>query len=208
MYTIIDPASWERKDIFDFFSQVSDPFYSVTFPLDVTELHRYVKERGLSFYYALVYLCTEAMDQVEAFRYALDGGRLVLLDRRSPSFTDLKPGARKFHIVTMPRGDDLDAFCRAAQARSLAQTTFLQQSSETGDLIYFSCLPWMDITALTNERDFDPDDSVPRVAWGRYIETQGRLQLHLSLEVNHRFIDGLHIGEFFQGLSSRIAALG
>ena len=31
---------WGRKEIFDFFSTVSNPFYMVTFRLDVTELYR------------------------------------------------------------------------------------------------------------------------------------------------------------------------
>ena len=29
-------------------------------------------------------------------------------------------------------------------------------------------------TTMTNERDFDPDDSVPRIGWGRYREENGR----------------------------------
>ena len=65
----------------------------------------------------------------------------------------------------------------------------------------------MDITALTNERDFDRDDSVPRIAWGRYTEENGKKTLGLSLEVNHRLIDGLHIGRFAQELERLIGEL-
>ena len=65
----------------------------------------------------------------------------------------------------------------------------------------------MELTALTNERDADPDDAAPRIAWGRYAERDGRLMLGLSLEVNHRLIDGVHIGRFAQALERRIAAL-
>jgi chloramphenicol O-acetyltransferase type A len=74
-------------------------------------------------------------------------------------------------------------------------------------MIFFSCLPWVDITALTNERDFDPNDAIPRVAWGKYVEENGRETLGLSLEINHRFIDGLHIGRFAEALQRRIEAL-
>ena len=66
----------------------------------------------------------------------------------------------------------------------------------------------MQLTALPNERDHDPDASVPRIAWGRYVQREGRLRLGVSLEVNHRLIDGLHIGQFVQALERRIAALG
>ena len=84
---------------------------------------------------------------------------------------------------------------------------FIDMAAEAGPLIYFSCLPWVELTALTNERDFDRDDTVPRIAWGRYVEQNGRLKLGLSLEVNHRFIDGLHIGQFVHALEGLVAAL-
>ena len=65
----------------------------------------------------------------------------------------------------------------------------------------------MDVTGLTNERNLDPDDAIPRIAWGKYIDIDGRKHLHISLEVNHRFIDGVHIGKFNEALCRLIEAL-
>ena len=186
--------TWLRREAYTFFSSLSDPFYSVTVTVDVTALHTYTKRRGLSFYYALVWLCTQSINHTTAFRYAIRNGQPVLLARREPSFTDLHPGAEQFHIVTMPAGNALDDFCRAARAESDA-------------LIYFSCLPWVSLTALTNERDFDADDAIPRIVWGKYHREGERDVLGLALEVNHRLIDGLHIGRFVQDLQQRIDAL-
>lgn len=203
----IDRENWERKELYDFFSGMSHPFYSVTFQVDVTELYQYVKREGLSFYYALVWICTKAVNRTENFRYAVREKEVWLLDERLPSFTDLKKGVDLFHIVTMPCGADLAAFCREAKTKSAAQTSFVDASSETDELIYFSCLPWIELTGLTNERDFDPDDSVPRIAWGKYTEVQGRKKLGMCLEVNHRFVDGYHVGQFFEELGRGIASL-
>lgn len=204
----IEYENWPRRELFEFFSALSQPFYSVTFRVDVTRLYDYVKPRGLSFYYALVWLCTRAINSVEAFRVAIEGGEPVLLDKRAPSFTDMKKGAENFHIVTMPADmGTLEEFCRAAAEKSRSQQGFIDPAAESGELIYFSCLPWVDITALTNERDFDKDDSIPRVAWGRYVEENGRKTLGLSLEVNHRLIDGLHIGRFAQEFERLISEL-
>lgn len=197
---------WPRRELFRFFSGMSNPFYSVTFRQDVTDLYRYTKKEGLSFYYALVYLATQAANEVEAFRCAITKDGPVLLNARRPSFTDLHPGAEAFHIVTMPLEGSLPEFCRAARAKSSAQTAFIERQ-DTDDLIYFSCLPWVELTALTNERDFDPDDSVPRISWGKYACEGSRRLLHISVEANHRFVDGLHIGRFHQALAAGIAAL-
>lgn len=204
---LIDMETWPRREAFEFFSGMSQPFYSVTFRLDITRLRAYTKEHGLSFYYALVWLTTKAVNEVENFRYAISEGRVVLLDRRLPSFTDLHPGAEQFHIVNMPEtGEDMAAFCTAAKEKSAAQKGFLE-GEDTEDLIFFSCLPWVEITSVTNERDFDPDDSVPRIVWGKYAEEGGRQRLQMSLELNHRFVDGLHIGRFYEILSGMIEKL-
>lgn len=206
MTQTIDRASWPRRELFDFFSPMSQPFFSVTFRQDVTRLYQFARENRLSFYHSLVYLCTRAVNQVEAFRYALRGEELVLFDRRNPSFTDLKPGAENFHIVTLSCEEDIRSFCAAAGAKSAAQTSFLDQEDSL-DLIYFTCLPWVELTALTNERDFDPDDAVPRIAWGKYAQEGDRKVLHISMELNHRFVDGLHVGRFHEALSALMESL-
>lgn len=203
----IDPNTWSRREIFDFFSKISNPFYSVTFNVDMTEVYAYAKRSGLSFYYALVYLVTKAVNSVEAFRYGIVDGELVLFDERSPSFTDLKKGSESFHIVTMPCEGNIAEFCQEAKRRSAEQTTFLSTDKESADLIYFSCLPWVELTALTNERDFDPDDAIPRISWGKFHERDGRKILGMSLELNHRFTDGVHIGKFADALQNLIEQL-
>lgn len=207
----IDRESWERREIFDFFSGSSDPFYMVTFKQDVTNLYRYVKEKKISFYYALVYLCTEALNSVEAFSYMVEAGQVYKLDKRIPSFTDLKKGKETFHIVTMDNGGDLDGFCRRAAEKSAAQECFISFEDEGENLIYFSCAPWFEMTALTNEKYLDgegaKDNSIPHIAWGKYADEGERKLLHISVEVNHRFIDGIHIGRFHQKLADLIAAL-
>ena len=203
----IDMSHWERAELFEFFSAVSHPFYSVTFRVDVTNLYRYTKEQHLSFYYALGYLVTDAVNSVKNFRYTIRNGEILRLDERIPSLTDLHPGSEQFHIVTLPKTGSIADFCAAAQARSAAQKTLLDQDEESDDLIYISCTPWFDLTGCTNERDFDKDDNIPRITWGRYAEANGRKKLGMSVEVNHRFIDGLHLGKFYEKLQADIDAL-
>ena len=205
--TPFDLNTWPRRDIYEFFSALRNPFYMVTFRQDVTALRKYTNRNSLSFYYAMVYLCTRAINEVPAFRLTCRDGALFTADRRDPSFTDLPAGSEAFKIITLPAGDDLAAFCRAAGEKSRAQTVFIDQKAEAGELIYYSCLPWVDLTALTNEGDHNPDDTVPRISWGRYTEQGGRLTLGLSVEVNHRFIDGLHIGQFANRLDAAIRTL-
>ena len=121
-----------------------------------------------------------------------------------PSFTDLQaPAPSSFLIVTMPCGGDITEFCREAKRRSMEQDCFIDMSMEGKNLIFITSLPWLDITSLSHERTFDPDDAIPRVAWGRFVDDgSGRKVLGMSLEVNHRFIDGYHISQFVRFFES------
>ena len=178
----VDRTHWERAELFEFFSAVSHPFYSVTFRVDVTNLYRYVKERHLSFYYAMGYLVTDAVNSVKNFRYAIRDGEVWLLDERIPSLTDLKPGSEQFHIVTLPKVGGIAEFCASAQARSAAQKTLLDQDEENDNLIYISCTPWYDLTGCTTERDFDRDDNIPRITWGKYVRQENAGADKMELE--------------------------
>lgn len=110
-------------------------------------------------------------------------------------------GGELFRIITLDAGNDLADFCRRAGAQAAAQTDFITQGPWDEDaLVYFTCLPWFPLTSLTNEKDLKPWDSVPRAAWGRWEEQEDKTMLNLSLELNHRLLDGVHVGRFYQRL--------
>lgn len=210
MKTKIELSDYPKLEAFKFFSKMSYPFYAVSFNQDVTKLYNYVKKRGLSFYCSLVYLCAEALNSVEDFLLTVNGDEMYKIDKRIPSFTDMNDGNENFHIVTMPLTDDLDDFVVKAKQKSQNQTYFLSEEEETDELIYFSCLPWLDTTAITNERDLTgnyKDDFIPRVMWGRFTEAGGKKTLNISVEVNHRLIDGYDLGKFALKLTELINSL-
>lgn len=204
----IDKETWARREAYELFSQCDWPFYSVTIPIEVSRVKSHSIIHGLSFYHLMVWLCTKAVNSVPEFRLRIRGGDVVRLDRTDPSFTSMRPGAEDFQIITMPWEADPASFCEHARRRSEAQTRFLDQDAETDALVYFSCTPWFDFTSLTNERRLDRDDTIPRLAWGKYCEDRGRLWVHMSIEVNHRTIDGFHIGQLKEAIDREIAALG
>ena len=129
-----DKDTWERKEIFEFFSGLSDPFYMVSFRLDVTDLYDCTKEKGLSFYMGMIWACDEAINDLQAFRLYIKDGEIFEYERRDPSFTYLKEGREAFQIVTIKHIDDIDEFCKKALEKAEAQEGFIDLSSETDDL--------------------------------------------------------------------------
>lgn len=204
----VDMETWPRREIFEFFSATSRPFYSVSFRLDVSPARSFAAEKGLSFYRCMIWLVTKAMARVEAFRYGLEAGCVVRYAARRPSFTDKKPGADFFHICTMDEvEDDIAAFCVRAGERSRSQPGFISYGDERQDLIYISCLPWLDVTALTNEGELGRLDTIPRISWGKLVPRGEGVELVFCMEVNHCFVDGEDIGRFAGELQALMAGL-
>lgn len=201
---VIDQNAWERKEHFDFFSgEGVSPLYDVTTQLDVTHFYRYVKHNQLSFYYGLIAATTEVMNQIENFRYKIRGKEVVSLERLIPSFTDLKADSELFHIVTLDFQGSIKEFSDEAKRVSAEQQAYFPTSEYQQDtMIQFSCLPWFSFTNLGNELNLDRDDSIPKVTWGKFEQVEKRLLLPYSIQVNHRLIDGVHLGKLINQLQN------
>ena len=207
----IDMENWDRRELYSLFLQNPNPFYAATFTVDVTPLLEDCRRRRLSFYLSLVWLCTKVMNGIENFRYGADEEGVYLHSRLDPSFTDLKPGSSLFHITTLEMLPDRQEFIRAAKAKSAAQTGFINYEEEADNLIYSSCVPNLPLTALTSVRiaadEKGARNNITHVTWGSYTQREGRYELGMTLEVNHRFIDGYHLALFFQRLNESMQSL-
>ena len=188
----LDIENWERKGIYDMFRHLDFPFYNVAFRVDVTSLKQYTKVRELSFYYSLVYLVVKAANSIENFRLRFIDGKIYDIGDIVPSLTFLKKGSEAFQVVNCSLTPSLDE----------------GENYPEQQLIYVSCLPWIDMMSSSSEHFLNPDDAIPRIAWGKYIEgADGRLTLGMSVDANHKVVDGYHIGKFYERLQQMIDGL-
>ena len=202
----VDRTKWSREELFSFFSHAPLPFYSISFTVDVTRVVDFSHKNKVSFYLSLIHLATRALNSVENFRYTIRNGEVWLLDERHPSYTDMHRGSDVFHIVTPGWNESLLSFIRDSASLSESQHCFIDLDREADDLFYVSCLPSLRMTAITSKHS-DPDDCVPALTWGAYEDHGGRKELCMTLEVNHRFIDGIHVSMFARKLDELIAEL-
>lgn len=113
------------------------PFYSVTIPVDVTNVKAVSSRAGVSFYHLMIWVCTKAVNAVPAFRLRVRDGQVVRLAHTEPSFTSLRGGSEQFQIITIPWEEDWVAFCGRAAEVSGAQTAFITPAGADDGLIYF-----------------------------------------------------------------------
>lgn len=227
----IDINSWARKAQWENFSKLGFPFYHVSFSLTVGPVIDWAKLHGVSSYHALCYLVAQSMNEVENFRYRIRGNEVWLVDEIHPCFTVMRPDGQEFQNLTCRMQPSIEAFCERAaslwrQEQELPRRDgdFVVGDTEVpeDEVIYMTCLPWIDSTEICSERSLDTNDSIPRVGWGRYSSAlhdnrheRPRLNLspltaprvNLTVDVNHRLIDGYHIGTFARRLQLHIRNL-
>lgn len=205
----INLETWNRKEHFKFFSQIVFPFYSISSTIDVTKFYAYVKERNISFYYGMIFLCAKVMNQIDAFRYRIREGKVYLIDEMIPSFTDLKAGSELFQITNVMLTDTMSTYSQACKKAVSSQKTYFPSPEDEmrDDFIYFSSVPWISFTSVTHEMDINKDDSIPRITFGKYEKTNIKISMPISLQCNHRLVDGLHVGQFIKALVAVIKDL-
>ena len=201
--------TWERRPHFLFFKSVAYPIYNITFDVDVTPVRMWAQEQNVSFSLALIHLSMKALNSVENFRYRLRGETVVLHEITRPSFTDMNSGSELFKMVNAPMEDDIKTFIAKAKEISQKQTVYFPFEEWAGrdDFVFFSLLPWVSFSAIDHTVNLKQGDAVPRVTLGKFREENGRVLLPYNVQVNHLFVDGIHLGKFKDALDREIAGL-
>jgi len=205
----INIEKWERKEHFKFFSGMDYPFYNVCFDLDITQLLPVVKTKRLNFYYTMIYLATLSANQVDEFKYRIRNGKVVKHETIHPSFTDINDGSDLFKIITLDLKENLSKFVSHAEETSKGQSEFILPRDKNGgdDLVFISALPWISYTSISHTIHFNQNDSIPWVSWGKYFNRDISILLPFSLQVNHSFIDGIHVGKYKNLLDKNMACI-
>lgn len=205
METPLDLSRWPRRAHFDFFRRYEQPYWNLTAPVDVTALfERCRAPGGPSFFLASFYLSLAAANDVEALRCRLRGEGVVVHDVVHGGSTVLLAD----EIFAFAYFDFVTPFARflpgaeVELARVKSGTTGLKPRPERDDLLHYSVLPWVSFTSFAHARRTNPEDSVPKVVFGKHYDSAGRRLMPVSLEVHHALVDGVHVGRFFEGFQA------
>lgn len=203
---IIDIATWDRKETFEFYKNLDHPMYQMTFNLDVTHFYEVIKAHKKSFYFSFMYLSMREMNKIDAFKLRFHQNQVVLYDLIHPSFTDNIEGTERFKIVTVDYQDDWVSFVEHAKQVSLAQgELFIDLSKEErDDLVYVTTFPWASFTQVTFAFNHNSKDAIPRLTWGKFEVINQRKIMALGIGVHHAFVDGIHVGQFINHLQDAL----
>ena len=202
----LDLASWARRDLFEFFRGFDKPYFNVCTRVDVTDLLALLRLKpNVSVSLAYHYFALRAANEIEAFHYRLREDKVIVHDVIHGGTTVLLPN-ESFTFAYFDYEEDFEKFIPGAEhAVKEAQTGNAPfKPTNRDDTIYFTALPWLSFTGFSHARNWGREDSVPRIAFGKFVRENDRVLLPISVEVHHALMDGLHVGRYVTRLEEAL----
>jgi chloramphenicol O-acetyltransferase type A len=199
-------ASWARRDVFEFFRDFDKPYFNICTRLDVTNLLALLRLRSkVSVSLAYHYFALRMANEIEPFRYRLREGKVLVHDVIHGGTTVLMPG-EKFTLAYFNYDKDFGKFVSEAasaveEVRS-GDGAFLPRGDDAR--VHFTTLPWVSFTSFSHARNWGREDSVPKIAFGKFTREDQRMLLPISVEVHHALMDGLHVGRYLTQLEEAL----
>lgn len=198
MHREIDIENWPRRSTFEFFRDYRDPYFNLTAHVDVGRIYDFCRSNSLSFSLVTLYCSLQAANAVTPLRQRLVEGRVMEFDRVHATQTILNDDETfSFSYYEMrPSVFEFEDFGKRAREKYKALRTFDVETARL-DLIYYSVIPWVAFTAFKHASQLDNTQTVPRIVFGKAVESGNTRIMPVSLEAHHALVDGVHVGKFF-----------
>lgn len=213
-YNIINMESWNRAELFQEFINMRTSIYDMTVRMDVTNLVLSCKKNKESFFIKFLYLALRELNGIPEFRMRIHNGDPCIYDKVACSFTVLNDYG--YFVNRTAEYSNYRSFYENVLAiikKAKMEKNTHPQNSDLGrtDLLYFSCIPWVDFQSMTLPVITSPygsDDQtyniVPCIGWGKYVEENDRYKMSLHMKVSHAFIDGKPLADAFNNIQSAL----
>lgn len=194
----INLDTWPRREHFRLFNSWDYPHFSICANVDLTAFCPFIKQHGISFTVATVYVLARAANDIPEFRYRIRAGEVVEHEIVHPATTILVD-EDLFSFCDIEYEEDFLLFAtRAAeQIANVKERPAVKDEPERDDRLYMTAIPWVSFTSFMHPLDLFPVDSVPRFAWGKFFEDGELLKMPLSVQGHHALMDGIHMGRYY-----------
>lgn len=202
----VNPQDTTRAAAFALWMKAPNPMVTFFKTLDVTNLIRLSKRKGLKFNMLLCFCIGKAAASVKEFYLLPVGDKLMRYDSIAVN-TIVKNRLGEVSSCDVPFSEDLDGFNR----EYLLYTAQVAESCADRDLSD-GCM----VIGTSAVIDTELDGAVgmnsgvfnnPFLIWGRYRKRLFRYYLPVSFQFHHTQMDGAHAGCFLENLQKGINEL-
>ena len=203
----IDLNNWVRKDHFEFFKDYDDPFYNVCADVEVTGLLKYCKENNLKFFITSLYLSLQTINEIDEFKYRIKDDEVYLCENVNAGSTVFNENQTFGFAYYKYYKSFLEFYSNSEKVLNdrEANTKLIMNPFEES-VVFYSVLPWISFSSMSHPKKHLKNDSIPRLVFGKYSKKENKLMMPVSVEAHHSFVDGFHIGKFFELFNEKLTS--
>lgn len=191
--------------------------YDMTVRMDVTNFVHYCRDNEQSFFVNFLYLALKELNAIPEFRMRVHNGEPYLYEQVDCSFTVANDygyfvnRSTKYAPYTEFYHNVLSIVEKAKTEKNTHPENY---DLAWTDLLYFSCIPWVDFQSMTLPvitTPYGSDDQtyniVPCIGWGKYVDENGRYKLSMHMKISHAFVDGKPLADAFNNIQKALDEL-
>lgn len=199
----VNPKETTRAYAFEMWMNAPMPMVTFFKTLDVTQLLKFSRKRGLKFNMLMCWCIGRAASQIKEFRMLPVNGKLIEYDSLAVN-TIVANSQGEVSSCDVPLSDDLTTF----NSDYLRLTRQVAESCENHDL------PDSMVIGTSALAQYDIDGAVgmysgifnnPFMIWGKYRKRLFKTTLTVSFQFHHTQMDGAHAARFLDLLQQEIS---
>ena len=180
------------------------------FPVTGASISRHfsvLKEAGLKFFPAYLWLVTKNLNAWQEFKIAEKDGQVGFYDTLTPLYAAFHEDTKTFSLMWTKFDADFRSFHEAYlhNQRTYGHNhSVLAQADQLPppNAYTVSALPWVSFQHFAVHSYENKPYYFPSVEAGKFVESEGKLLMPLSITCHHATTDGYHVSRFLEQLQT------
>ena len=180
---IFDIENWNRKQHYNHFSKLKDPYFGVTITVDVTKAYHFSKEKKISFFGRYLHDCMKAINDIDELKLRINNSVVEKHEVINASATIMRQD-NTFGFSFINFDENLDVFLNNLEneKQRINSTTDLFPPVNGLDCIHCSALPWLSFSGH-KEPVSGEIDSVPKLAFSKIVFNSDKIEMNVAINV-------------------------
>lgn len=193
--------NYKRKQTFEHYDVMDNPFVVMNTKVDVTKIENFCKTHKHR-YATIGWALMKAANQIEEMKVRFEDGNFVKYDLMNTEFMfPFKNHVAGYMACEMK--DDLADFVKEYENKKAIfdETQKSIFAVDKGE-IWCTCEPWMQLNSILPP--FDKKDHTQEFIWDKIVKENGRYYINLCIMFHHGYLDGEQVGQFLEKLNEVI----
>jgi len=195
----ISLKNWKRKKHYEFFKRYEYPHFNFCVNMDITRVFEYCKSGKTSLFLKLIFEIMKILNSIDEFKTRIRKNKVVIHDTVHPGITVLSKD-NLYSNCAIDFCNDFEKFVKEAKVKinEARKKVILEENQKfRDDFIFVTEIPWVSFTNVTHPLRSVKNETIPRIAIGKYFTQDEKVLIPVSVQGNHCLMDGYHAGLFY-----------